>query len=665
MRRFPAPTVVLGLCVAWAEAVAPVSNVRVTHRAGQSIITFTEPKLEPLPEFETEADVSAFRAEFLKRHPGIRFRIRRSERPITAENAAEAEVVGECGFFTAWNGTYRQKRGKSKAPPIRYRITDGGKEVPWGTGIYAYNPPQAGKAYYAVSVVAEGREDFGTLACSSKPVTETVGQGVPVLQWVEKPDPKKGWMYRRGKIVRLIYTRWESGAHSAKPSNPIDYLVVIPLEPRPKKPARRQQYRAWRVEPAPVGLHLHCWGASLNGGYGWWYNAHRGAVLIASNQIPYDWWTGYHENYYRRGRRRRLGAGKVYPYTMNRIFGFLKWAARQHAEAPEVVRAYWPKLDLTRVFTAGASMGGSGAPMFAIRFGKKTPDAELGPEPAWHNPIAWCIAWVGVHVPEESPGFAGSYRGVYGPRRADITMPDGKTSPWDYFSDVWWLRHHVKAETGFIIASNGKSDGGIGWTQAYKFARALQETRRPHIFNWGPGGHGTRTIIGANFDLDIRSDQTLPAFTNCSLDDDIGTGRIKTKAEIQAEKKLLVAKAIQAGKDPKKVRVLPTDGDPAGAYNAHLWWDTTDIVDTPQAWEMTVILKASAPKDSCKVDLTPRRLQKFATTKGRKFRYTVTDLQTGRELASGQATADEYDLLTLEQIPLVKGGNRVRIAPLP
>ena len=48
-------------------------------------------------------------------------------------------------------------------------------------------------------------------------------------------------------------------------------------------------------KPAPVGIHLHCWGASLNNGYGWWYKGDDGHILIASNQIPYDWWTGYHE----------------------------------------------------------------------------------------------------------------------------------------------------------------------------------------------------------------------------------------------------------------------------------------------------------------------------------------------------------------------------------
>jgi hypothetical protein len=473
-------------------------------------------------------------------------------------------------------------------------------------------------------------------------VEEFVGLGEPVLQWIEQPER---WLYRHGPLVRLIYTRWESWPHASVPSKPIDYLVAIPLSARPEGAAREPQYLAFRAEPAPVGLHLHCWGASLNGGYGWWYNAHRGAVLIASNQIPYDWWTGYHEA---GGTCKTYGDGHVQPFTMNRTFGFLDWASGQHEQAPESVRKYWPKLDPTRVFTAGSSMGGSGAPMFAVRYGGR---------------VAWCMAWVGVHIPAESPRFKGSYQGSYGPRNDAITMPDGKTSPWDYFSDVWWLRHNVKAETGFIMAANGKSDGGIGWPQAYKFARTLQETRRPHLYNWGPGGHGTRTAIGANFDLDVRTDQTLPAFTNCSLDDDIGTATKRPDEVVEAERQTLVEQAKKAGRDPKRVIVPPWDGDHSGAYNRHLWWATDDVVDTAQAWEMTVILMDTAPKDSCNVDLTPRRLQKFRTTNGSKFRYTVTDVQAGKLLKEGTAAADEYDLLTLKQIPLVKGRNRVKIVP--
>ena len=597
------------------------------------------------PDFETGGDVGKLRSQLAQKHGRLRFRIWRGREKITPQTIAAAKLVGECGLMTCWNSGYHQG-STNRAAPVLYRVADGGHPVPWGTGIYAHNPAEAGKAYYAVTVAVAGEEDLDSLAAANttaEAVEEVVGQGVPILQWVEQP---KDWHYRGGPLTRLIYTRWEAWPHASTPSKPIDYLVAMGDEPMPEKPVRDMPRRAWRVEPAPVGLHLHCWGASLNGGYGWWHNAHRGAVLIASNQIPYDWWTGYHEA---NGTCKTYGDGFVRPFTMNRTFGILDWASRQWKEAPEPVRKHWRKLDLSRVFTAGSSMGGSGAPMYAIRHGDR---------------VAWCIAWVGVHVPELSPQFKGSYQGNYGPRHEQITMADGRTSPWDHFSDVHWLRKNIKTETGFIMASNGKSDGGIGWPQAYQFARALQETRRPHLFNWGPGGHGTRTLIGSNFDLDVRIDQTLPAFTNCTVDNDIGTGTLKTKEQMAAERQRIAEKLKAEGKPvPKNISVLPTDGEPGGAYNAHLWWQTHDVVDEPRAWEMTVILKASAPADTCKVDLTPRRLQKFATPRGAKFTYVVTDLQKNQVLGRGAAEADEYDLLTLKQIPLVKGRNRVAITP--
>ena len=568
-----------------------VGEVKAIHRAGQTFVTFSEPRLVEFPDFKTGEDVKRFEKEVLAAHPGLSFRIWRSLEPITPATFARAQFVGECGLLTAWNATYHQD-DTAKKPPIRYTLTDLGQPLPWGDGVYAHNPTE-GNAFYAVTVAVDGQEDLDSAVVTSAPIAEKAGPGEPILQWVEDIPAGKEWMYRKGPITRLIYTRWECFPNASTPSQPIDYLVALPAN---------------RIDPAPVGLHLHCWGGSVNGGYGWWYNADKGAILIASNQIPYDWWTGYHES---RNTAKTFGDGSVRPFTMDRLFSFLDFASRQWREAPEAVRPHWRKLDLSRVFTAGSSMGGSGAPMYAIRHGGR---------------ISWAISWVGVHVPEDSPQFASSYLNSYGPRNPGITMAGLPHSPWDWFSDVWWLRNHIAAETGLIIASNGKNDGAIGWPQAVAFARALQETRRPHIFNWGMGGHGTRTLTGSTLDLDIRTDQSLPAFANCSLDDNL-------------------------------------DADPAGQFNAHLAWQIADLIDTPGQWAITLFLRPSAPKDTCTVDLTPRRLQQFKTPAGRRFRYTVAEGE--RQFASGTATADEHGLLTLKRIPVTKGKVRVAIAPEP
>lgn len=604
-----------------AEKIPVVGSVRAIHRKGQSLIVFQEPVLEPFPEFKTGGDVRKFANAFRESHKDLGFRIWRSGEKITPATIAKARVVGECGFFTGWNGSHYQEQTADK-PPLRYRVEDNAEPVPWGTGICAVNPDKAGAAYYVVTVTVNGEEDFETLGAgntTSAPMTEEVGLGVPVLQWFEEA---KGYQFRRGPLVKMYYVRWESFPHASQPGVPIDYLVAAGTEPLPANANEEQRGQtAIRVEPAPVGLHLHCWGGSLEDGYGWWYNAHKGAMLISCNEVPYDWWTGYHEL---RGTSKGYGDGYVYPFTMNRVMGFLDWATTQWQEAPECVRKYWRKLDLTRVFTAGMSMGGSGAAMVAIRY---------------PNRIAWTDSMVGVHVPEKtSPNFVESYQDRYGRRSPAITMPDGKTSPWDYFSDVAWMRTHIKDEIGLIIASNGKNDGAIGWPQAVEFAKALQETRRPHIYNWGQDGHLTWPLLGANIPFDVRTDQTLPAFTRGSLDDDIGTGTPVDKS---------------------------FDGMPVGALNRWLAWTTDDIVDEPGRWEMTVTLDAKAPKDACTVDLTPRRVQKFKTPQGMQCSYAVTDAQTAKEVAKGTVVADEYGLVTLPQIPLVKGRNRIAIQGAP
>ena len=325
-------------------------------------------------------------------------------------------------------------------------------------------------------------------------------------------------------------------------------------------------------------------------------------MLLATNQIPYDWWTGYHEAYFDPGPRRAQDwqRGVVRPYTQRRLLSFLDWTAANF------------KVDLSRTFAGGISMGGSGATMLAIRY----PDR-----------IAWSIGWVGVHRPSQSPRFKSSYVGVYGDPEWGVRFEDG-TPVWDYYDDVWYLRQYPERETGFITFSNGKNDGGIGWPQAVDFARALQETKRPHLFVWGQEGHGQRAIMPNDqqreMPIDIRLNQTLPAFTNCSLDDNPGNGS-------------------------------PDSGDPDGQFNRYLSWATNDIVDQADRWEMTLQLQEAAPAARCTVDVTPRRCQHFKAKPGDGFTWSTGGGQSGR------VVADRLGLVTVPGVAMTKGNTRLRI----
>lgn len=143
--------------------------------------------------------------------------------------------------------------------------------------------------------------------------------------------------------------------------------------------------------------------------------------------------------------------------------------------------------------------------------------------------------------------------------------------------------------------------------------------------------------------IDIRLDQSLPAFTNCSLDDDPGAGR-----------KIKEPKKIKVGKE---VKVDQYDGDPQGQVNRYLYWKTQDVIDTPRRWEITVALTPKAPKAQCTVDITPRRLQKFKLKPNDRIIWK--NILENLAAQSGSVTVDKSGLATLKQVNVHKKGNRL------
>lgn len=569
-----------------AEKQAGALHAR--HKAGQTLLTFTEVDPPVTKDSIPAGEIRDLRRT-LNTERKLRYRVYRSEEPIRSIEGLKP--IADLPPLTGWNiAYYGSIRAEHMA--LRYVVQDGADPVPPGTGICAYNPPRAGKAYYAVTTVIDGKEnvDIGPGNSLAAPIEETVGQGVPVLQRIVKPER---FSYVANPTL-YYYVRWESPPNCSVQGKPIDYLVGIPPN---------------LAKPAPVGIHLHCWGGSLNGGYGWWYQAEQGHILVAANQVPYDWWTGYHERYWDGPPDQQAWQeGVVRPYSQRRMLSFVDWVATQ-----------WD-VDLTRTHVAGNSMGGSGAPMFAIRHSDR---------------IAWATGWAGVHIPRETPHFKNSYARVYGQPEWNIRFEDG-TPVWDYFDDTWYLKRYPKKEIGLICFSNGKNDGGIGWEQAVEFYRALQDTRRPHIFVWGQSGHGQRARLPVSLSdrympMDLRTDQTQPAFTGCSLDDDPGNG------------------------DPKV-------GDAEGQSNLYLFWETDDVVDTDDSWQMTVGLVDKAPQDRCTVNITPRRVQRFKAKAGTQVQWTNKSLDTDREMQTGQAVVDDLGLITLPDVRIGKGKNRIAIS---
>jgi hypothetical protein len=578
---------VLAMLLPAAQA-AQVSELKAVHREGQTFLTWQE---ADSPTKDEALTIPAFKALMKEWTPKVAYRIYRSDKPIASVQGLTA--VGETGPMSCWNNAFSDAQGhtfKPTDPMTRFVIAEGQPPLALSTGLYVHNPATAGKAYYAVAFVSGGKED-AELATLKDPVDENPGQGVPVLQSVQQLGPKETFNFIEGPTLRT-YIRWEAPPHANRENKPNEILVGIPKN-LPKV--------------ATIGLHLHCWGGSPRGGYGWWFNHEKGSILIAPSQDPYDWWTGYHE-LYRKGERNQKAwsTGVVRAYGQKRLLSLIDWAATQ-----------W-SVDTSRTFVGGISMGGSGTPMLALR----NPDR-----------FAWAVGWVGVHVPQKSNNFKKSYANIYGEPEWGVKFENG-TPVWDHFNDVWYLNNHVSQETPFLTWSNGKNDDAIGWGQAVDFYRAMQETKRPHIFAWGQNGHSQRALMPVTnkqetMPLDLRIDQSQPAFTRCSLDGNPGNGD-------------------------------PNDGDKEGAINLYLTWETKDIVDTAEAWEMSISLIAKAPKDECTVELTPRRLQLFKLTAGETLKWTSTS--GGAEIQSGTLTVDQHGLATIPDLKVMKAGNRIRLS---
>jgi chitodextrinase len=588
--------------------ITQVSNVEVRFKDGDTMISFDEVN-SPLTDENTTCEQYYAAMNTLDQTSEIRYRIYRSTEPIrTAADVVGLQYVDEVKPLSCWDAAFYGMgncNGTMLVP--RYPLDDLDIAEP-GTGIYVNRYKGAGEqnAYYYVSRAVNGAEDFSTVSVNgnaSQMVTESPGYGMVVLREIQTPES----FYYVNDPVLNYYVKWECQPTANVPNTPYDYLVA-------ESPLSRSR------EHPVVDVALHCWGGSLRSGYGWWYRSEEGSVLVSSNQYPYDWWTAYNENL---GTIKSLAGSTVKPFNQVRILSFLFDFVIPQFNA-----------DQNRITLSGTSMGGSGASMWGIRSG---------------HIFSNIISWVGVHIPEESPTFYGSYLGAYGGDRSrncvysnegltrfgyEILTEEDGISPWDYWDNEHWLNTHRGVPMPWFSYANGRNDNDIGWEQAYKNTKALMDTKRPFNFHWGMGGHSERVLLlGTGNDrycsIDFRKNQLLPAFSNCSHDVDLGAS---------------------------------ASGAPeTGLINQYFMWNTETIEDSVFHIAFNCWLTNSAPTDSCTTDITYWRTQNLLIGPGYRYNWENINVSNGAVLQSGTAVADSIGLITIEEVRIRKGSNSRRI----
>lgn len=586
-------------------SIEQVTQAAAVHRDGDTMITFKEVD-SPIQSADITCETYNDIKSQLDVDNTIRYRIYRSSTPIThAADLETAELIDELPPLSCWNGRYHGRgncTGDKEVP--RFPVDDLVPAEP-ETGIYVHRirEGKSGDGYYFISRAVDGAEDFSSVstgANATEAVTEATGPGMVLERSTETPTS-----FRYVNFPTLhYYVRWESPPYHNLPSEPYNYLVAEP-------PAQDA------VSPAPVDVALHCWGGSLNGGYGWWYRAEEGSLLLSTNQYPYDWWTAYHENY---NTLKPFSEGTVQPFNQARILSFLY----------DFVTVRF-NIDQQRILLSGSSMGGSGASMWGMRSG---------------HIFSHIISWVGIHTPAESPHFLGSFEGVYGSQEWNTTYsnnslerfgyevisPQDNISAFDYWDTSRWLREHPATETPWISFANGKNDSGIGWPQAHEYVQALRETKRPFNFHWGQGGHGQRAQLIDGSDrrcgLDFAKNQVQPVVLNSSLDNDVGES--------------------------------PETGDDEGQINRFIKWDPENTVETHSYLELSLWLIDSAPVDQTTMDIGFRRLSTLQSYPETRFHY---ENHNGSDsvVNSGYVQADEFGLFILPGIQIAKGEKANRI----
>jgi len=528
----------------------------------------------------------------------IRYRVYRHARRITAENMHEAELVGEARPLSAYDqkmaiiafkGEYIDQREVPESV-IPTSCVEDGKPVMPGEAIHVHTPARPGQSYYAVTAVRDGTENASDITSANslaEPVAEKLDLPEPVLQRLQEINP-------RSKVVERWHLFWPAPPYANVPSPPLHVLVGEPEDVRP---------------PLPMIIDGFHGGFNIVGALR--VPSRTALTLLVEHQTP---WGGDGDLLYNEGRGtlRSFKECKVGYFSERYFLRQIEWAMRT-----------W-KIDRAKVF---GGQHDSGPLHIGVRHPEIFRRIFLG-----NYTASYVYPWA-------PPSRA--LLQVLGPRQLART-PEGHNA-WDVLDLTWFLRQNPGRDIPLVMCSSGTGkDRGhtseFGWQDDPRAWAALLRARQPFIAAWStggddPGGHQDVRPVQpevARMFATIRWDASIPAFSNCSLDNNPGNGD-------------------------------PADGDSCGQINGYLIWHSRDAADEKNAWEMTIWLVASCPEDSCTVDVTPRHCKKFKPRKGEKFEWTNTSAPDKKIVASGTVAADKWGLVTVRGVKVSKAKHRIRI----
>lgn len=558
-------------------------GLNVMHKSGQTFITWTE-----------DAD------------PDVKYNLYLSESPITMDKLTSAELAAigipsgtgadmideqakplaiqiyrkdELG--TDWaadiSGASPEKLAK---PKHGYAISTFGSHLPFGTGLYVRNADKSREVYYAIAKTDASGKIIGSLITSDVPAAERPANPEPVLERLRKCDS--------GEIIKY-YTHWSTKDIALKENMPFKFELQIGVD-------------VGKSGPSPLVVLLHGGGgaetlpAPLEGNF---------ILLLPNNYTPgfpevYDFWYGYNTEIY----TGNLKEGVNVNFTERRLLYMIDWVKSNY------------NIDENRIYLIGGSMGGTGS----LNFGLRHPEIFA----AIHAMVPHTNMGSGI-APHDS-----WFLRLWGKREEAIKTNEG-VNIWDRFNQIEFVSN-PKNNIPFVKTISSREDPAMPWVELPPFIKAMNTAKRAFVSGWGVGPHNIpleyRPKLARMFDIyKIRKNESYPAFSNSSLNDDPGNG--------DAE-----------------------DGTITGIMGGGFDWEI--LADTDKKWSAKISHIAD-DKQEAAADITPRNLQKFKVSNKDEYSYANTD-SSGNIIQSGTIKADENGLLTISQVKITSIGNTITIS---
>ena len=577
-----------------------VTDLKAVYHHGQVFLTWKEiwdiaggnPEARWGEMVDKVHDCTPLGIEPVEKDREIRYRVYCHTEPITSRNFGEARLL----YSVKPGSVYVEERvpwavhgehGPTylKKGEILKRVTlEADKPLPPGTGFHWHTVEKTGRAYYAVVTAIDGVENTVQIASQN-----SIG---PIDVRVETPMP----MLYRDEVTELRHP--ERAEHDEQWYN---WWVAPPLSPYPKRYDVVVSYcPQTMLEPAPlIVTRGHAWITTPEPPRA---GPHEGVYLAPSPNNPCPFWMGIPNSYYNLRSREQA---RWRPDTQQRSELLIRWVQSKFPiDNKRIVGEIgcWGMMEIER------------ADLYAYLHGWGQPEMTKGFQ-AWGRAQIWGAPHIYLGRPDEENPW---YRQDYGR----------------------WILEDPRRETPFfsIHLGWGAHFTEMGWPPFPRFLRAMIDTKRPFIYRWQVRQRGAGILPARqagslpHYQPVIRKNQSVPAFGNCSLDDNIGNGDLNNGYSLGA-----------------------------GQLNGYLNWDSETIVDQPDRWEMTVMLDDSAPLPTCTVDLTPRRCRQFLAKAGQRFHWTSIIEDGGAKAGSGTTVADQWGLVTIKRLPMVKGDQRVVI----